>query len=219
MERRPHVRTCGGADAAERDDAVAGDPEVVVREEAAPFAAQALQQQEFSYHAAAATDSIRDGTEKRHMERKTKIAVEREHNPGDLGEGRAVEEHGRERRRHREHGHEPSLGRRHHGLPCAAAPPLVLFLLAVELRPFLPVGSEVGSRGILRSASLVAWRLLRSLAAELDRGSVGGHPVVAWIRSTQPVGSGIPAGPGCRWDVPWRVPLDRARGARPCGPG
>jgi len=40
------VRTCGGADAAERDDAVAGDPEVAVREEAAPFAAQALQLQE-----------------------------------------------------------------------------------------------------------------------------------------------------------------------------
>ena len=35
--------TCGGSDAAERDDAFAGDPEVVVREEAAPFAAQTLQ--------------------------------------------------------------------------------------------------------------------------------------------------------------------------------
>jgi hypothetical protein len=35
-------RTCGGADAAERDDPLAGDPEVVVLEEAAPFAAQAL---------------------------------------------------------------------------------------------------------------------------------------------------------------------------------
>jgi hypothetical protein len=35
----------------------------------------------------------------------------------DLGEGRAVEEHGRERRRHRERGHETSLGRRHHGFP------------------------------------------------------------------------------------------------------
>jgi len=38
--------TCGGSDAAERDDAFAGDPEVVVREEAAPFAAQTLQQRE-----------------------------------------------------------------------------------------------------------------------------------------------------------------------------
>jgi hypothetical protein len=80
-------------------------------------------------------------------------------------------------------------------LPCAAAPPLVLFLLAVELRPFLPVGSEVGSRGILRSASLVAWRLLRSLAAELDRGSVGG---TQWSR-----GSGAPN--------PWARGFLRAR--------
>ena len=38
--------TCGGSDAAERDDALAGDPEVVVREEAAPFAAQTLQPRE-----------------------------------------------------------------------------------------------------------------------------------------------------------------------------
>jgi hypothetical protein len=39
---RTDGRTCGGADAAERDDPLAGDPEVVVLEEAAPFAAQAL---------------------------------------------------------------------------------------------------------------------------------------------------------------------------------
>jgi hypothetical protein len=38
-------RTCGGADAAERDDALAGDPEVVVREEAAAFPAQTLHAQ------------------------------------------------------------------------------------------------------------------------------------------------------------------------------
>lgn len=31
---------CGGADPAERDDPLAGDPEVAVREQAAPFAAQ-----------------------------------------------------------------------------------------------------------------------------------------------------------------------------------
>jgi len=45
MARNEHV-TCGGSDAAERDDALAGDPEVVVREEAAPFAAQTLQPRE-----------------------------------------------------------------------------------------------------------------------------------------------------------------------------
>jgi hypothetical protein len=38
--------TCGGADAAERDDALAGDPEVVVMEEAASVTGQTLQQQQ-----------------------------------------------------------------------------------------------------------------------------------------------------------------------------
>uniref|UniRef100_A0A0A9DBK0 Uncharacterized protein n=1 Tax=Arundo donax TaxID=35708 RepID=A0A0A9DBK0_ARUDO len=73
VDQPPFDLHCGGADAAERDDALAGDPEVVVREEAAPFAAQTL------------------------------------------GEGRAVEEHGRERRRHREQRHQPALRRRSHG--------------------------------------------------------------------------------------------------------
>ena len=39
---------------------------------------------------------------------KNKKSLSRGIHPVDLGEGRAVEEHGHERRRHREHGHEPS---------------------------------------------------------------------------------------------------------------
>jgi hypothetical protein len=105
--------TCGGSDAAERDDAFAGDPEVVVREEAAPFAAQTLQPRERERKNTASVSST-DSTARRGERRKedTPIAVG---NPGDLGEGRAVEEHGRERRRHREHRHEPPLRRRRHG--------------------------------------------------------------------------------------------------------
>lgn len=75
----------------------------------------------------------------------------------------------------------------------------------------------MGSRGILRSATLVAWRLLRPLLRWKWNRGPGGHPVVAWIRSTQPVGSWIPSGPGCRRDVPWPDPLDRARGVRQVG--
>ena len=45
--------TCGGADAAERDDPLAGDPEVVMREQAAPFPAEALHVRKNNKHPSA----------------------------------------------------------------------------------------------------------------------------------------------------------------------
>ena len=75
----------------------------------------------------AASVSSTDSTARRERRKEdTAIAVG---NPGDLGERRAVEEHGRERRRHREHRHETPLRRRGHG-SCSASSSPVLFCCA-----------------------------------------------------------------------------------------
>lgn len=54
------VITCGGADPSERDDALAGDPEVVVGEKAAPLTAQALQRQRDSPQLSRTREEIAD---------------------------------------------------------------------------------------------------------------------------------------------------------------
>lgn len=100
MEGRKGRSTCGGADAAERDDPLAGDPEVAVREQAAPFAAQTLH---------ARKNNKRSSASARHR----RMQIRGARGAADLGEGRGVEERGRERRRHGQQRQHPSLPSRH----------------------------------------------------------------------------------------------------------